>query len=249
MQVILADNQAIFCAGVVRVFLTDTAIRIAAQCEDIQQLLEAIGSRPHSVVIFPSSMTSDVHGLLDHIQKAESRSVMILEHEAMLDDTVAKRLEGVVLRSVGGAQLVDCVYRVTAGERYLQRALVKGMPFPDHAGAKAARRLTPKELQIVALISEGCKNREIATQLGTKEQVVKNYLRSIYSKTGVSDRLELALFTLHHEALAEVVESTRLALVRTGKTEDAVQCSYSAETSDTVPRFSAIDFACVNSVR
>lgn len=216
MQVILADTQAIFCTGVVRVFLTDPAISIVAQCEDMEHLLEAVGSQTHSVVIFPSSMTGDVHGLLDHIQRAESRAVMILEHEAILDDSVAKRLEGVVLRSVAAPQLVDCLYRVTAGERYMQRALVRTMPLPDHAGATAARRLTPKELQIVALISEGCKNREIATQLGTKEQVVKNYLRSIYGKTGVSDRLELALFTVHHQALAEVVESTRLALVRAG---------------------------------
>jgi DNA-binding NarL/FixJ family response regulator len=64
-------------------------------------------------------------------------------------------------------------------------------------------RLTPKEMQIVALIVQGCKNKDIANQLHTKEQVVKNYLRSIYDKTGVSDRLELALFTLHHRLLAE----------------------------------------------
>jgi DNA-binding NarL/FixJ family response regulator len=89
------------------------------------------------------------------------------------------------------------------------------MPLPDHVGARVVQRLTPKELQIVALISEGCKNKEIANRLGTKEQVVKNYLRNIYGKTGVSDRLELALFTVHHQALAEVVEVARLALVRT----------------------------------
>jgi DNA-binding CsgD family transcriptional regulator len=58
-------------------------------------------------------------------------------------------------------------------------------------------------MQIVALIVQGCKNKDIANQLHTKEQVVKNYLRSIYDKTGVSDRLELALFTLHHRLLAE----------------------------------------------
>ena len=58
-------------------------------------------------------------------------------------------------------------------------------------------------MQIVSLIVQGCKNKHIATQLGTKEQVIKNYLRSIYDKTGVSDRLELALFTLHHRVLAE----------------------------------------------
>ena len=75
---------------------------------------------------------------------------------------------------------------------------------------KAAQRLTARELQIVALICEGLKNKQIAEQLGTKEQVVKNYLRNIYAKTNVSDRLELALFTVHHRALAEVVEATRL---------------------------------------
>ncbi len=50
-------------------------------------------------------------------------------------------------------------------------------------------RLTPKEMRIVALIVQGCKNREIALRLKTTEQVIKNYLRSIYDKTGVSDRL------------------------------------------------------------
>jgi len=50
---------------------------------------------------------------------------------------------------------------------------------------------------------QGCKNREIGMRLGTTEQVIKNYLRSIYDKTGVSDRLELALFTIHHRMLAE----------------------------------------------
>jgi DNA-binding NarL/FixJ family response regulator len=55
----------------------------------------------------------------------------------------------------------------------------------------------------VALIVQGCKNREIANRLKTTEQVIKNYLRSIYDKTGVSDRLELALFTIHHRVLAQ----------------------------------------------
>ncbi len=64
-------------------------------------------------------------------------------------------------------------------------------------------RLTPKELRIVALIVQGYKNKEIANQLGTTEQVIKNYLRNVYDKIGVSDRLELALFTIHHRILAE----------------------------------------------
>ena len=73
---------------------------------------------------------------------------------------------------------------------------------------------TPKELQIVALVTEGAKNRDIAHQLGTKEQVVKNYLRSIYDKTGVSDRLELTVYTVHHRALAEATERARAGMNR-----------------------------------
>lgn len=215
MQIILADNQAIYCTGIARILMSEVVICVAAQCADQEQLQEAVASLPKSVVIFPSSITADLHGLLDRIQHAESRSVMILEHDATLDESVAKRLEGLILRSVAAPQLVECIYRVAAGERYMQRAVLKTLPSADHAGAKAVQRLTPKELQIVALISEGCKNKEIANQLGTKEQVVKNYLRRIYGKTGVSDRLELALFTVHHHALAEVVETARLALVRT----------------------------------
>jgi DNA-binding NarL/FixJ family response regulator len=72
----------------------------------------------------------------------------------------------------------------------------------DSVGARVRDRLTPKEMKIVALIVQGCKNKEIALRLGTTEQVIKNYLRSVYDKTGVSDRLELALFTIHHRILA-----------------------------------------------
>jgi DNA-binding NarL/FixJ family response regulator len=63
-------------------------------------------------------------------------------------------------------------------------------------------RLTPKELKILGLILQGYKNKDIAEELKNSEQVIKNYLRSIFDKTGVSDRLELALFTMHHKILA-----------------------------------------------
>jgi DNA-binding NarL/FixJ family response regulator len=214
MQVILADNQAIFRAGIARVLAAEPDIEVLAQCTDLERLQEAVGSLPRAVVLFPSSMTSNLQGLLDWIVQAESRAVVILEHDTSLDEAVQQRVQGVVLRSVAGAQLVDCLRRVSAGERSMQRALIKTMPSPDRVGARVVQRLTPKELQIVALISEGCKNKEIANRLGTREQVVKNYLRSIYDKTGVSDRLELALFTIHHRALAEAVEGVRMALAK-----------------------------------
>jgi len=60
-------------------------------------------------------------------------------------------------------------------------------------------RLSTKEMAIIACITQGKRNKEIAFQLGTTEQVIKNYLRKIYDKLGVSDRLELALYCLHNK--------------------------------------------------
>jgi len=213
-RIILADNQMIFRTGVARVLSLEDDLQIAAQCADLPRLKEVIGSMRHCIVLFPSSITLELHELLDCIEQAESKAVIILEHGASLDDSITQRVEGVVLRSVAAPQLVDCLLRVAAGERILQRASVKAMPSPDRVGARVLERLTPKEIQIIALVAEGCKNKEIATRLATKEQVVKNYLRSIYDKTGVSDRLELALFTIHHRALAEAAERARSILAR-----------------------------------
>jgi DNA-binding NarL/FixJ family response regulator len=110
----------------------------------------------------------------------------------------------VVFRSVAGQTLVECVRRVAAGETWIPPQLaVSESPEEDMVGTRVRDRLTPKEMRIVALIVQGCKNREIASRLKTTEQVIKNYLRSVYDKTGVSDRLELALFTIHHRVLAQ----------------------------------------------
>ena len=120
-----------------------------------------------------------------------------------LPEAQTARFDGVIGRHITGPELIDCVRKVARGIRCVQSSTVAMMQPHDAVGARVRDRLTPKEMQIVALIVQGCKNKDIAQQLNTKEQVIKNYLRSIYDKTGVSDRLELALFTLHHRLLAE----------------------------------------------
>ena len=79
--------------------------------------------------------------------------------------------------------------------------LVRNQPVQfcqDSFGLRIRQRLTQIELRIVALLVRGYKNREMALQLGSTEQGIKNSLRKIFDKTGVFDRLELALFVLHH---------------------------------------------------
>jgi DNA-binding NarL/FixJ family response regulator len=201
-HVVLADNQAIFRAGAARVLATEGDIRLVAQCADEERLLSAVDSARGAITIFSASIPLDRPRLLERIQASAGRAILIIENGQEASREILPSLSAILTRSVSGTELVQCVRKVASGQRCIPRDNVTAMQAPDSVGRRVHERLTPKERQIVALIVQGCKNKEIASQLGTKEQVIKNYLRSIYDKTGVSDRLELALFTIHHRVLA-----------------------------------------------
>jgi DNA-binding NarL/FixJ family response regulator len=203
-KIILADSQAIFRAGTAKVLAMDDDLRIIAQCADLDRMHHAITTFPGAVVLFAASLRPDLIRLRVLLENAGSRGIVIAENTDAAGSYLQQGFRGVVYRSVSGAALVECVHRVAAGDTWLPPQLLQpDLPEEDMVGTRVRDRLTPKEMRIVALIVQGCKNREIATRLKTTEQVIKNYLRSIYDKTGVSDRLELALFTIHHRVLAQ----------------------------------------------
>ncbi len=203
-KIILADSQAIFRAGTAKVLAMDEDFRIIAQCADLDRMLHAITTFPGAIVVFASSMRPDVGRLRMMLEAAGSRAIVIAENNESASSFVHQGFRGVVFRNVTGSGLVECVRRVAIGETWIPPQLaIAEVTDEDMVGTRVRDRLTPKEMRIVALIVQGCKNREIAQRLKTTEQVIKNYLRSIYDKTGVSDRLELALFTIHHRVLAQ----------------------------------------------
>jgi DNA-binding NarL/FixJ family response regulator len=178
--------------------------RIIAQCTDLDRMYHAISTFPGSIVIFAASMRPDLERLHLLLESSGSRGIVIAENNETASSYLHQGFRGVVFRNVTGPALVDCVQKVAAGETWHPPQVMQmGSPEEDMVGTRVRDRLTPKEMRIVALIVQGCKNREIATRLKTTEQVIKNYLRSIYDKTGVGDRLELALFTMHHRVLAQ----------------------------------------------
>jgi len=203
-KIILADSQAIFRAGTAKVLAMDEDVRIIAQCTDLDRMNHAITTFPGAIVLFAASLRPDMERLHTLLESAGSRGIVMAENNDAAGTYLQQGFRGVVFRNVTGASLVECVRAVASGDTWLPpQLMVADSPEEDMVGTRVRDRLTPKEMRIVALIVQGCKNREIATRLKTTEQVIKNYLRSVYDKTGVSDRLELALFTIHHRVLAQ----------------------------------------------
>jgi DNA-binding NarL/FixJ family response regulator len=203
-KIILADNQAIFRAGTAKILAIEDDFRIIAQCSDPVRLFQVMETFRDATVIFASSLKLNTLQLMARVRSAGARAVVIAENHEPIQPFIADGVNGAVHRSVSGPSMIECMRRVIHGERGVIANGCHGTVHEeDPVGARVRDRLTPKEMKIVALIIQGCKNKEIALRLFTTEQVVKNYLRSIYDKTGVSDRLELALFTIHHRILAE----------------------------------------------
>jgi DNA-binding CsgD family transcriptional regulator len=121
-----------------------------------------------------------------HVKAAGSRAVVIAENGEAAHSFIAHDIRGVVYRNTAGPELVACVQGVIKGSRSIQRpGEATGSGEEDSIGMRVRDRLTPKEMQVVAVLMQGCKNKGIALRLGTTEQVIKNCLRSIYDKTGV----------------------------------------------------------------
>ncbi len=204
IKLILADSQAIFRAGAAKVLAVEDDVRVVAQAQTVEQMMMALEKFRATVLILSTALQPDLAPVVQLAAKVKTRLVVVAENGANPADYHKLGAQGVLFRNVTGPSLVECVRKVAKGETWAQSAAPsKETIDSDLVGARVRDRLTAKELRIVALIVQGYKNKEIASRLGTTEQVIKNYLRNVYDKIGVSDRLELALFTIHHRILAE----------------------------------------------
>ena len=201
-KILLADNQELFRIGMAKILASEEDFRLAAQCADLERLLLSVDAYRSSIVLFASALRPEYQDLMARVKAAGSQAVVIAENGEPAHSFIAYDIRGVVYRNTTGPDLVACVQGVIKGHWSIQPGQAIGLDEEASIGTRVRDRLTPKEMKVVALLVQGCKNKEIALRLGTKEQVIKNYLRSIYDKTGVSDRLELALFTTHNRILA-----------------------------------------------
>jgi DNA-binding NarL/FixJ family response regulator len=203
-KIILADNQSVFRTGAARLFAVEDDFRLVAQCDDLARLMKSAASMPNATIVFAASLHPDINALVKAASEVGSTTTAVLENEESSQSYLTAGVRGIVHRDILNTELTRCVRQVGRGETYVQKRTTAGPTgFESDMVAERVRdRLTPKELKILGLILQGYKNKDIAEELKNSEQVIKNYLRSIFDKTGVSDRLELALFTMHHKILA-----------------------------------------------
>jgi DNA-binding NarL/FixJ family response regulator len=211
INVIIADHQAIFRAGIAKVLAVEEDIRIVGQPQSSEQLLNALEKLRTRVLILSTSFLPQFAEIQAIAGGRNVALLMLVENTETASDFMRMGVQGAIYRCAGGNVVVEAVRRLSRGESFLQSPNMEGDVSEDFVGARVRDRLSDRELRIISAVVQGFKNRDIAMQLYTSEQMVKNALRNIFDKIGVSDRLELALFTIHHRILAQATASVPVA--------------------------------------
>jgi DNA-binding NarL/FixJ family response regulator len=211
IRVIVADSQAIFRAGLRKVLALEDDVRVVGQAESLDQTVAAIHKFSADVVIFEAALAPNPSDAVADLlrQSVNCHLVVVLQEpdQEMTLELFRRGAHGIVSREVEPELLVECIRKVAQNEPWLESRAVAWLMQAYRtqglrpSGSRPKVSLTPKESLIVSCVTQGMKNKEIALRVGTTEQVVKNYLRKVYDKLGVADRLELALFCLNHRVL------------------------------------------------
>jgi DNA-binding NarL/FixJ family response regulator len=221
VRIILADSQAIYRVGIRKIFALEDDLRVVAQADSLENLKLAIERYPTDIVLLEGSLLAGTANVIPDMLKTSPDVKLIVQAVAADENHTVelyrRGVRGIISRSISPDLLVRCVRRIAAGETWIDNQSVNWVIEAYRAQAAALvsprtlPRLSPKEMAIITCITQGKRNKEIAFQLGTTEQVVKNYLRKIYDKLGVSDRLELALYCLHNKIIQTDADEVQVA--------------------------------------
>ena len=217
IRIILADSQAIYRVGMKKIFAVEDDVRVVAQVETLDNLYAALARYPTDVVLLEGQLIAGMSDAVPELVRQAPNAKLIVQitenDEANTVELYRRGVRGVVPRSISPDLLIKCVRKIADGETWIDNQSISWVIEAYRAQATALTnpkiqpKLSKKELAIISCITRGMRNKEIAYQIGTTEQVIKNYLRKVYDKLGVSDRLELALYCLHHELLKNYNET------------------------------------------
>ncbi len=211
IRILIADDHAIFRGGLRKLLEGANDISIVGEASnglECVKMLEKL--RPDVLLLDLRMPEKDGWGVLEEVDfdSLPTRTIVLTAAEDNRDVIHAMRLgaRGVVLKQSASDLLVKSIRMVYNGEICLDNRMTAEVIDAFKKSAELGQRrekplLSDREKQVVQLVAQGLGNREIGKKLFISEQTVKNHLHNIFDKLGVFDRLELALYAIHHQLI------------------------------------------------
>ena len=186
IRIVVADDHPVVRFGVKNMLMSEPGFEVVGEAEDgddaITQTLEL-----EPIILLTSTISTQQ--VIEALQIG-ARGIVLKDSVA---GDLAQSLRAVLSGDywIGGERVVNLL-------KALHELMQQAAAVPE----RKTYGLTPRELEVVQCIVEGCSNKDIAKQFGISEETVKRHLSNIFDKTGVSTRLELALFAIAHKLVS-----------------------------------------------
>ena len=200
IRLALADDHPIFLDGLEQLFRLEPDFEVVARCVDGEEALRAVRDLKPDILLLDLRMRGkDGLEVLRELEAEGSAPRVVLLTAGLEEDDVVEAIRlgvrGVVLKEMAPRLLIQCLRKVHAGERWLERrstARALDKLLRREAGEReAAGVLTQRETEIVRMVAKGLSNKEIAWRLSITEGTVKVHVHSVYVKLKVGSRLAL----------------------------------------------------------
>jgi two-component system response regulator DevR len=207
-RILLVDDHEVVRLGLKSLLERHPQFDVVGEAATAREAIEMVGNTQPDVVVMDIRLpgTSGIEACEEITRRyPETRVIMLTSYaeDEMLFSAIRAGASGYVLKQIGGDDLVKAIEAVGRGEALLDPAVTQRV-FQEvrRAGKEeetsAFAHLSQQEKHVLLLVSEGKTNREIAKSLFLGEGTVRNYVSSILSKLGVSNRAEAAAYAVQH---------------------------------------------------
>ncbi len=214
IRIVVADDHPVIRIGVRNMLQAEPGLEVVGECNDGDEAIT------QTLELLPDILLLDVYmprlpGIeaMRAIMNGSPSVKIILLTSTISTQQVIEALQigarGIVIKDVVAEHITAAIRAVSGGDYWIGGKRVVNLVGALHdlmqQAAVPDRKtfgLTPREMEVVGCIVEGCSNRDIAKQFGLSEETVKRHLSNIFDKTGVSTRLELAMFAIAHNLVA-----------------------------------------------
>jgi len=208
----MIDDHAVLRAGLRMIIESRMGMVVVGEAENRRESLAAIAQEPPDIILLDLDL-GDENGLdlLPELLTAV-RDARIILLTGIRDAEVQRRAillgaMGLVSKQKAADTVIRAIEKVYAGEVWLDRAMIASI-LNDRVNPSVApdqntetlriAKLTEREREVIRLIGEGIKNRQIAERMYISEATVRHHLTSVFAKLGVEDRFELVIYAFQH---------------------------------------------------